>query len=942
MPETNADSPASSASAQHTVIYANDLSGIKPPNFDWEAPDLAQQFRKFKRYCELLLSTPGYAHRANSDLVNYILLWLGPQGVEIFDNLTLTDEQRKTPKKVWEAFENYFEPKSNYRLARFQLRDMRQQPQEPIDSFITRLRAQAQKCNFTSSELTEDNLIDQIIKGVFHDSIRKKLLDKDPGKLKLDECIQYARIYETTTAHLQSLQAVGVHEVTEKSKTHKKHYKNPRKTEKPVSRKTPSSCYFCGKTYHTRDKCPAREHTCTKCNNLGHWEQVCQKSKQKSSSTKSKQHVHTVETHEQEDFEKLNFHNVTTNDGNEAHVEIQTFLEKRHPRPLSGKIDTGSAGNIIPLRIFKQIWPDKIGQDGRPTITTPSNINLIAYNGGNIPHYGAVKLPCRYRGKYFKGKFFIANTDGPTIFGLELCQKLNIVVINAIQSTPLNELDKLKQNYPTCFQGLGKLPYECQIALKPDAVPVQRPSRRPPIQLRQKIRDELKRMEELGVIKKMSQPTDWVSNITYVTKSNGSLRICLDPRDLNKNIKRNPHHIPTTEEIIYKLNGATTFSKLDAKSGYWTIPIKDECQSLTTFNSPFGRYCFQRLPFGLSISQDIFQAAMDSCLDGLDGVVSIADDIVVFGKTRAEHDNNLKHLMERAKSKNIVFNAEKCHINCPSITFFGHVYDKEGVHPDPEKVQGIQDVLPPTTVKELQSFLGLITYLSSFIPKLSEHTAPLRTLLQQDVEFQWHPEHQTAFDMLKNLIKEDNTLAYFDHTQPTYIEVDASQNALGTALIQNNKVIAYASKSLTKTESRYANIERELLACVFGAERFHTYIYGSSFCILSDHKPLEMIHKKPLSAAPPRLQRLLLRLQKYNFNITYKPGKEMTLADSLSRLPKNHQDKAIDIDIQVNYVQFDVQNITKLREATKNDQELSLLMKYIVDGFPNTIQELPR
>ena len=431
-------------------------------------------------------------------------------------------------------------------------------------------------------------------------------------------------------------------------------------------------------------------------------------------------------------------------------------------------------------------------------------------------------------------------------------------------------------------------------------------------------------------------------SIAYVIKPDSSLRICLDPKHLNEALKRNQHHIPTLEELTHRFSGATIFSKLDAKSGYWSVPLDAQSQLYTTFNTPFGRFCFKRLPFGLKTSQDVFQKAMDDILEGLPGVISIADDITVYGKDEREHDQNLHQLMQRARETGLVFNPTKCKIKQDSVKFFGNIYDRNGVHPDPEKVQAIVSLSVPTDVKELQSFLGMITYLAPFVPQLSEHTAPLRQLLKKDSEYQWHPEHQQAFANIKNLICAAGTLSYFDPSKPTVIQVDASQVALGATLTQQGKPIAYASKSLTESEQRYANIEREMLACVFGAERFHTYIFEKEFTIESDHRPLEMISKKNLTAAPARLQRMLLRLQRYDYSINYRPGKEMVLADSLSRLPtcRNGKSEEIDLSHKVCYIQFSTSRLQELRDASKQDEELCLLARYITRGFPEKYKDI--
>ena len=239
-------------------------------------------------------------------------------------------------------------------------------------------------------------------------------------------------------------------------------------------------------------------------------------------------------------------------------------------------------------------------------------------------------------------------------------------------------------------------------------------------------------MIKLEVIRPVKEPTDWVSSLTYVLKSDNSLPICLDPSDLNKTLKRGQHHIPTIDELAHKFRDAKYFSKFDARSGYWSILLDKKSQLLTTFNTPFGHHCFICLPFGLNVSQDFFQMAMDDTLRDLPGVLSIADDITIFGSKEEEHDRNLRILMERARQKNLVFNPGKCQIKQSEIPFFGNIYSSSGIKPDPNKVQATQDLKEPSNVTERQSFLGLVTYLAPYIPNLSEQTSPLRMLLLKD------------------------------------------------------------------------------------------------------------------------------------------------------------------------------------------------------------------
>ena len=319
----------------------------------------------------------------------------------------------------------------------------------------------------------------------------------------------------------------------------------------------------------------------------------------------------------------------------------------------------------------------------------------------------------------------------------------------------------------------------------------------------------------------------------------------------------------TEKRLIEQLvvGGSMIFSKLDVRHGYCSVQLDDESKRLTTFNSPFGRYCFRRLPFGLNLSQDVFQEMMDCILEKCPGTISIADDVGVFGKTEVEHNKHLHNLMRVALQHGLVFNIDKCDIKQANMKFFGLEFSADGVRSDPGRAADIQRMKAPQNVAQLQEFLGIATYMSPFIPNLSQKTATLRDLVKKDAEYIWTDSHNAAFEATKSLICRDVTLAYFDPQAESVIQVDASSRGLGAVLIQHGKPIAFASKSLSDCEQRYANIEREMLAVVFGCERFHMYVYGKSFVLESDHKPLEMINLKNLAAAPQRLQRMFLRVQ---------------------------------------------------------------------------------
>ena len=242
------------------------------------------------------------------------------------------------------------------------------------------------------------------------------------------------------------------------------------------------------------------------------------------------------------------------------------------------------------------------------------------------------------------------------------------------------------------------------------------------------VKKELKRMIEIDVIEKVDQPTDWVNSVVYVMKPSGELRICLDTKDLNNCVRRPHHYIQVLGDILPQLQGASVFSILDARSGYWNVKLDDESKLLTTFNTPYGRYCFRRLPFGLVLVQDVFQKKVNQTFEGLPDVVAIADDIVVFGKTQAEYDEHMDNVMKRTQEVGICLNPNKCVVKSHRIKFFGNYLSSKRLEPDPDMMAAIVDMTPPTNAHELQSFLGMVNYLTCYTPDLATTTAPLRDL----------------------------------------------------------------------------------------------------------------------------------------------------------------------------------------------------------------------
>lgn len=290
--------------------------------------------------------------------------------------------------------------------------------------------------------------------------------------------------------------------------------------------------------------------------------------------------------------------------------------------------------------------------------------------------------------------------------------------------------------------------------------------------------------------------------------------------------------------------------------------------------------------FGINCAPEIFQKIMERVLAGCEGCLNYIDDIIVFGSTKEQHDKRVRKVQDRLTASNVTLNKQKCVIGVKEIEFLGHHLSPEGIKPKHDKITAIQQFRAPATSEETRSFLGLVNYVGKFIPHLATITEPLRRLTRQDVKFEWKQEQQNAFDTLKAHMSKENTLGYYNVRDRTQIVADASPVGLGAVLIQfkneEPRIISYASRSLSQTEQKYAQTEKEALALVWAMEKYHYYIFGREVELVTDHKALEVIFS-PKAKPCARIERWVLRLQSYRYKVVYKPGKT-NIADPLSRL----------------------------------------------------------
>ena len=293
-------------------------------------------------------------------------------------------------------------------------------------------------------------------------------------------------------------------------------------------------------------------------------------------------------------------------------------------------------------------------------------------------------------------------------------------------------VEDLKKLYPNLFDRLGSLKGAYNIRMDPTVKPATHARRKVPIKSKEAIDKELDYLIEEEIITEQVEPTPWVSSVIFPRKPNGEVRVCLDPSNLNKAIIREHHKPMTVEEIAHELAGVTVYTKANALKAFLQIHVTHEASLLITSNSHRGWLRFLRMPFGAKMSQDVFQLRMDAILEQCPGVIGIHDDMVIFGVDQQDHDANLINLLNVCQKEGLVLNSKKLELRREQVTFFGVEYSAQGMHPDPKKVQRITEMTAPKDKQQLQSFLGMVNYMGTFIPNLSHHTEPLWAILKKD------------------------------------------------------------------------------------------------------------------------------------------------------------------------------------------------------------------
>ena len=502
-------------------------------------------------------------------------------------------------------------------------------------------------------------------------------------------------------------------------------------------------------------------------------------------------------------------------------------------------------------------------------------------------------------------------------------------------------------------EGLGSMKnITVKLNIKPDSRPKFFKVRPVPYAIKPKVEAGLEALIKSRVLEPVSQ-SDWATPIVPVIKKDESVRVCGDFKvTVNSVLDAEQYPLPHIDDLFAGLAGGKKFSKIDLNQAYLQMHVDEKSRELLTINTHKRLYRYCRLPFGITSAPAVFQCAMDQILSGLSGVQCYLDDILVTGKTEEEHLKNLDATLQRLEEYGLRVRKSKCEFFQPTVEYLGHVIDSEGLHNIPSKVKAITDAPAPQNVSQLRSYLGLLNYYGKFIPNLSSLLKPLHQLLCHDRPWKWTKQCKRAFSQTKTALLVSDALTHFDPKLPLQLACDDSPYGVGAVvshIMPNGKerLIAFASHTLSQAESRYAQIEREALGIVFGVCKFHQYLFGRKLILLTDHRPLTTIFG-PHTGIPPlaasRMQRWALLLSAHSDDIKYRKSELHANADGLSRLPLRVDHGGSQQADIFYFRQVEEAPITaaQVRRHTRMDPVLSKLLDVVMNGGCGDLPELTR
>lgn len=873
-----------------------------------------------------------------------LLANLSESAYKLLSNLCIPAEpDTKEYKDLVQVLDSHFSPKKSGFAERQKFYTASKISSESLAEWAARVQSLAVDCKF-GSEL-ETAIRDKFIMGLEQGPIKDKLFLEDCSSLTLTKARESAENLEAVRSHFEQVHIKQEPQIyrlqhgtahASRAGTSSLNFNNGAKwraTETMSDKKGGKKCLVCGYTNHATYKCKHRYKICDICGVKGHLKTMCKSgNREKSVKVKTNKYLDTFEQQifnlEGNNIEPIFFVDVKINDIN-----------------LKMQIDSGAAMSVISEKLYKNCFSKYCMKK--------TNTQLITYDRNKITPIGLLQVKINYNNNVKNMNILVIKNGGPPLLGRDFMKIFNLGIKELNSMNVIDSETKVFNRFKKLFSpGMGKfLRGKIKLEFKDNVQPKFMKPFSVPFSIKEKIEKELCRLEKEKIISRVNF-SNWGTPIVPVMKKDGSVRICGNYKlTVNPNLNIDRHPLPKIEEIFAKLQGGVEFSKLDLSHAYNQCELTDDSKDCTTISTHQGLFVYNRLAFGISSAPSKFQKVMEAVLMGLDGTVNYLDDIVVTGSTRAEHIKNLIAVLDRLEKNGFTLRKEKCELFKESISYLGYIIDKKGLRGDPEKLKAILDAPRPTDVSKLKSFLGMVNYYRRFIENIATILSPLYQLLKKEVKFEWSVKEEQAFTEIKRLLASNDVLVHYDPNASLVLTVDASSYGVGAVLSHRytenvERPVAYASRRLTDAETRYSTINKEALAIIYGVTKFHNYLYGRHFTLITDHKPLLSIFGPKVGIpqmAANRLQRYAVFLSGYSFNMEYIKS-ERNQADGLSRLPVEDKDYGEDRDemenIFINYIserEENCLNVENIKRETIKDKILTDVIKFVKTEWPITI-----
>ena len=929
--------PAPAVAPPQAVSLSAGLHGAVVP-FNHDQDDWSEYVERLEHYFAANDIVSADKQRA------ILLSAVGPPTYRLIRTLVSPDKVTDfTYSVLVEKARAHFNPKPSPIVKRYEFNTRRQGENEAVATYVAELRKIAEFCDY--GPVLADMLRDRLVCGIANKTVQRRLL-QEPA-LSFEKALDLALSAEAAEKDSRRLTGgaddkdlpAPVEHVKDRPTPRNKgnRYRRANPPQQPQQQGSHNSgkpdCYRCG-SQHKQQDCPFKHYECHHCHKKGHLAKVCRQKKRESPPVP-----------EQANMVEDEYSMFRVGSGRVKPLYATVTV---NGIPLSMEVDTGASVSIISLETFQTI------QNGDAILELKeSNVRLQTYTGESIGTRGLTQVPVTHHGQTLSLPLTVTEGKGPTLLGRDWLEALRLdwrtiftIGINTTLQSVLEEHSEVFRDELGKLQGV-----EAKIYVEEGACPRFEKSRPVPFAIREKVEEELSRLQALGVIQPV-RFSDWAAPIVPVLKSDGRVRICGDYKvTINRAARLEKYPIPRIEELFASLAGGKTFSKLDLSHAYLQVPLDETSRRLVTINTHKGLFEYQRLPFGIASAPSIFQRVMENLLKGIPRVCVYLDDILVTGSTEEEHLSNLAQVLERLGTAGMRLKREKCAFMLDSVSYLGHVISSEGLRTGDLKVKAIVDAPDPKDLSELRSFLGMVNYYGKFLPNLATTLSPLYRLLRQSSAWRWGPKQKKAFRHVKKLLQSNRVLTHFDDRLPLLLECDASPYGLGAVLSHRmtdgtERPVCFASRTLTKAEQNYSHLDKEALAIIFGVKKYHQYLYGRPFEIKTDHKPLTHIFhesKGVPSMASGRIQRWALLLAAYDYRIHYRQGKANANADALSRLPlpsqNVHTPQPAELVHLMEHLSATPLSSAQIKAWTDGDPTLSQVRRWVQEGWPEQESE---